>query len=145
MSRAQLGDTVRFHFTGRLSNGSIFGSSPEDEPVQLILGSEQSIVGLNQALIGMQVGEKKTVTFSAEEGFGARRPELQQQVSRAALPEGVQVGARLTAQAGSSRVTVWVRDLSDDMAIVDGNHPLAGQTLTFDLELVAIDPSQDAD
>jgi peptidylprolyl isomerase len=144
MSRAQLGYTVRFHFTGRLSNGSIFGSSAEDHPIQLILGSEQSIVGLNQALVGMQVGEKKTVTLSEAEGFGPRRPELQQQVSRAALPGGVRVGDRLTAQAGGTRIPVWVRELSDDMAVVDGNHPLAGQTLTFDLELVAIDPGQDA-
>ena len=139
MSRAQQGDIVRVHFTGRLENGEVFGSSEGGEPIQLVLGGKQMIEGLDRALVGMQVGEKKTVTISAAEGFGPRRPELQQQVARAALPEGVKVGDRLSAQAGDTSLYVWVRELDEETAIVDGNHPLAGQTLAFDVELVAIE------
>lgn len=140
MTHAQQGDTVRIHYTGRLENGAVFGSTPQDDPVQLQLGSEQIIVGLDRALVGMQVGEKKTVTVPPEEGFGPRRPELQQQVPRTALPEEVKIGDRLSARAGDRPVYVWVRALENETATVDGNHPLAGQPLTFDIELVAIEP-----
>jgi peptidylprolyl isomerase len=139
MSRAQQGDTVRIHFTGRLENGEVFGSSPSDEPILLVLGSNRMIEGLDRALVGMEVGEKKTVTIAAAEGFGPRRPELQQQVARAALPEGAKVGDRLMARAGDTSLYVWVRELDEETAIVDGNHPLAGQALTFDIELAAIE------
>jgi peptidylprolyl isomerase len=141
MNPAQKGDTVRIHFTGWLENGAVFGSSQDDEPVQLILGSEQMLEGLEKALVGMQVGEKKTVRVSAEEGFGPRRPELQQQVPRTALPEGAKIGDRLSARAGDRSVHVWVRALEEDTATVDGNHPLAGQTLTFDVEMISIEPA----
>jgi peptidylprolyl isomerase len=141
MSRAQQGDTVRIHFTGRLENGEVFGSSEPEEPIQLVLGGEQMIVGLDRALAGMQAGEKKTVTIAAAEGFGPRRPELQQQVPRAALPEGVKVGDRLSARTGDTPVSVWVRALDGETATVDGNHPLAGRTLTFDIEVVSIEPA----
>lgn len=139
MNHAQAGDIVRIHFTGRLVNGAIFSSSQSDEPVQLTLGSEQMIEGLDRALVGMQVGEKKSITVLPEEGFGPRRPELQQQVPRTALPEGVKVGDRLSARSGDTPLYVWVRDLDGERATVDGNHPLAGQTLLFDVELVSIE------
>lgn len=141
MNHAQPGDLVRIHFTGRLENGAIFGSSQSEEPVQLTLGSEQMIAGLDRALVGMQVGEKKSVTISEEEGFGPRRPELQQQVPRTALPDDVKVGDRLLARAGETPLYVWVCGLDGETATVDGNHPLAGQTLLFDVELVSIEPA----
>jgi peptidylprolyl isomerase len=141
MKQAQQGDIVRIHFTGRLENGDVFGSSENDEPIQLALGSERMIPGLDRALVGMQVGDKKTVTIPENEGFGPRRPELQQQVPRTALPENVKVGDRLSAHSGDSPLFVWVRALEEDTAIVDGNHPLAGQTITFDIEMVAIEPA----
>ncbi len=140
MTQAKQGDIVRIHFTGRLENGAAFGSSEDDEPIQLALGSAQMIAGLNRALVGMEVGEKKTVTVPMEEGFGPRRPELQQQVPRTALPENAKVGDRLSARLGDTPLTVWVRALDEDTAVVDGNHPLAGQTLSFDVEMVAIEP-----
>lgn len=141
MNYAKQGDIVRIHFTGRLENGAVFGSSENDGPIPLALGSERMISGLDRALVGMQVGEKKTVTIPAEEGFGPRRPELQQQVPRTALPENAKVGDRLSARSGDSALYVWVRALDEDTAVVDANHPLAGQTLTFDIEMVAIEPA----
>jgi peptidylprolyl isomerase len=141
MNHAKQGDIVRIHFTGRLENGAVFGSSENDGPIPLVLGSERMISGLDRALVGMQVGEKKTVTIPAEEGFGPRRPELQQRVPRTALPENAKVGDRLSAHSGDSTLYVWVRALDEDAAVVDANHPLAGQTLTFDIEVVAIEPA----
>ncbi len=99
------------------------------------------IEGLDRALVGMHVGDKKSITIPAEEGFGPRRPELQQQVPRTALPEGVKVGDRLLARTGETPLYVWVRELDEETAIVDGNHPLAGQTLLFDVEVVSIEPA----
>ncbi len=139
MNQAQPGDIVRIHFTGRLENGSVFGSSENEEPIQLALGNERMIPGLDRVLVGMQVGEKKRATIPAEEGFGPRRPELQQRVPRKALPENVKVGDRLPVRIGDSTLYVCVRALDEDTAVVDGNHPLAGQPLTFDIEMVAIE------
>lgn len=141
MNHAQQGDIVHIHFTGRLENGAVFGSSENHDPIQLTLGSEQMIMGLDRALVGMHVGEKKTVTVPVEEGFGPRRPELQQQVPRKALPGDAKVGDRLSARSGDATLYVWVRALDEDTAVVDGNHPLAGQTITFDIEIVAIEPA----
>lgn len=141
MNHAQTGDIVRIHFTGRLENGAVFGSSENDEPIPLTLGSERMIAGLDRALVGMQVGEKKTVTIPAEEAFGPQRPELLQQVPRTALPENAKVGDRLSARSGDSDLYVWVRALDEDTAVVDANHPLAGQTIIFDIEMVAIEPA----
>jgi FKBP-type peptidyl-prolyl cis-trans isomerase 2 len=101
--------------------------------------------GISQAVVGMQEGEAKTLRLTPEEAFGPRDPALQQRVPRAALPGNVQVGDRLIAQGSGRQDPVWVRELEEDFAVVDGNHPLAGLNLTFDLELVSVEPAGQTD
>jgi peptidylprolyl isomerase len=138
MARAREGDLVQVHFTGRLPDGTVFDTSEGKEPLEFEAGSKKLIPGFSMAVIGMEEGEERTVTVAPEDGFGPHHSELQQEVPRDALPENVAVGDPLQAQTGDQVIQVWVKELGDETAIVDGNHPLAGKTLEFDLKIVAV-------
>ncbi|MEZ5594514.1 MAG: peptidylprolyl isomerase [Gammaproteobacteria bacterium] len=143
MTQAKSGDTVRVHYTGTLNNGSQFDSSIGREPLEVKLGSGAVIPGFDAALQGMQVGESKTVTIPAEQAYGEQRPEALQEYPRSALPEDleIEVGMQLQGQMPNGQsVMLVVANVSDEMVLLDANHPLAGQDLTFDLELVEIMP-----
>lgn len=137
MPKVKKGDQVKVHFTGRLPDGTTFDSSKEREPVEFEAGGEEVIQGLSDAVIGMEKGETREVTVSPEDGFGVRQEELQQEVPRSELPDEVSVGDQLEAKAGEQTIPVWVKDLGDEKAIVDANHPLAGIELQFEIELVS--------
>lgn len=137
MTPVQAGDVVRVHFTVRLENGVVIGTSAGDEPVQVTAGAPEPGLGIGEAVLGMTPGDKKTVTVAPEQAYGPREPERERWVPRQALPPDVKVGDQLIAQQGAEQAPVWVRQLDDDMALIDGNHPLAGQVLVFDIELVS--------
>ncbi len=141
MTQAKHGDTVRIHYTGRLTDGTQFDSSDGREPLEFQLGSGQIIQGLDEQVQGMNVGDKQTVTIPADGAYGPHRPEGVQSVPRTQIPEGVDtsVGARLQATGSDGRaMTLTVVDTSDDAITVDANHPLAGKDLVFDVELVEV-------
>ena len=141
MAQPRSGDTIKVHYTGRLDDGRVFDSSKQREPLELTVGEAEVIPGFEQALTQMQPGEAKTVTVPAEQAYGPRRPDLVLAVDRAELPEHIQptVGQKLKVQDNDGRVTeVRVADVSDEQVTLDANHPLAGQNLTFELELVEI-------
>jgi peptidylprolyl isomerase len=141
MTRATSGDTVLFHYTGSLNDGTVFDSSSGREPLRVTLGSGQVIQGVDEALIGMAPGEEKSVTLGADEAYGPRRPELLHEVQREAIPPEVdlEVGKQLEGRdTAGQRLRLTVVDVADDTVMLDANHPLAGQDLTFDLELVQI-------
>lgn len=138
MAQVQSGDVVKIHFTGQLGNGQVFGSSREGDPLQFVAGGAEMLPGISNAVLGMSQGESKTVTVPPEMGFGQRQDNLQQQVEKQNLPENVKVGDQLMAQAGEKQMPVWVCEVNDEYAVIDGNHPLAGQTLTFEIELMSI-------
>lgn len=141
MTQAKHGDTVRIHYTGRLTDGTQFDSSDGREPLEFQLGSGQIIQGLDEQVQGMSVGDKQTVTIPADGAYGPHRPEGVQSVPRTQIPEGVDtsVGARLQATGSDGRaMTLTVVDTSDDAITVDANHPLAGKDLVFDVELVEV-------
>jgi peptidylprolyl isomerase len=133
------GDVVRIHYTGRLENGTVFSTSLGGEPLEFTAGGDEVIEGLSEAVIGMEPGQRKTITIPPEKAYGHRDPHLEQKVPLADLPEGVQVGDRLSAQIGNQRVRFWVKEIADDTAILDANHPLAGQTLELDIEILAVE------
>jgi peptidylprolyl isomerase len=140
MTQVRTGDVVRVHYSGRLAGGALFGTSRGREPIEFTAGGDQILEGMSRAVLGMAVGEKKSFTLSPEEAFGPRRPELEYQVRRSQLPEEVKVGDQVVARGGDGRQTpVWVRELGADHAVLDGNHPLAGQALTFDIEVVSVE------
>ena len=140
MPNAKRGDTVRVHYTGTLDNGEQFDSSRGTDPLTFTLGEGAVIQGFDDAVDGMSVGESKRVTIPASEAYGARRDELTLRVPRSELPTDLdlEVGSRLRMEQGVDSVFVTVRAMDDESVMLDANHPLAGEALTFDLELVEI-------
>jgi len=141
MTTAASGDTVRVHYTGKLDDGTVFDASEGRDPLAFQLGTGQVIPGFDQAVDGMRVGESKTVRIPAEEAYGARRDELLIEVPSEQLPDDleVEVGTRLHMRGpDGGAVPVTVVDKRDAGVTLDANHPLAGQALTFELQLVGI-------
>ena len=142
MSTAKQGDTVKVHYTGRLDDGTVFDSSQGREPIEFVLGTGHVIPGFEKAVEGLEVGEQVTTKIPADEAYGPRSEELVLDVGRDQFPEGAkpQVGQRFQMTTGDGQQTlVTVTEVSDEKVQIDANHPLAGQTLNFDLELVKID------
>jgi peptidylprolyl isomerase len=140
MAVATDGDTVRIHYTGRLDDGTVFDSSEGRDPLQFVVGSGQVIAGFDQAVAGMETGEEKTVTIPADQAYGPHREDLLFSMGRSEIPAGVepQVGHRLEMSTQDGRsFRVVVREADDSKVVLDANHPLAGQDLTFDIHLVA--------
>lgn len=141
MNTAKAGDTVRIHYTGKLEDGTRFDSSEGRDPLEFSLGGGQVIPGFDNAVEGMSVGEKKSVTIQPEEAYGPRHDQLIQDVPRDQLPDDMApaVGMELQARNENGQVMRFAVTAVDDTSItVDGNHPLAGKPLNFDIELVAI-------
>ncbi|CAM3353017.1 FKBP-type peptidyl-prolyl cis-trans isomerase [Rhodothermus bifroesti] len=141
MAHAKAGDHVKVHYTGRLSDGTVFDSSRDREPLEFTLGIGEVIPGFEQAVLGMEPGETKTVTIPAEEAYGPRREDMIIEVSRDQVAPGLQlaIGQQLQLRLQDGRVIpVVVADLSEETVTIDANHPLAGEDLTFEIELVAI-------
>lgn len=141
MAKVKKGDQIKVHFTGRLPDGTTFDSSKEREPLEFEAGSEGIIKGLSEAVIDMEEGDTKKVTVSPEDGFGMRQEELQHEVPCSALPGGVSVGDQLEARDGERVIPMWVKELDDEKATVDANHPLAGVELEFEIQLISIEPT----
>jgi peptidylprolyl isomerase len=134
---ATKGQCVKVHYRGTLQDGTEFDSSDGRDPLEFTLGEGQVIPGFEQAVEGMEVGEKKTVTIPADEAYGKRFDEAVQQVPRTIFPEEPEVGeiVSLMTQEGQE-VMATVAGLADTEVTLDFNHPLAGEDLTFELELV---------
>ncbi len=141
MSQVNQGDVVRVHYAGRLEDGTEFDNSRDRDPLEFVAGAGTVIPGVSQGVIGMSEGETKTVTVPPEEAYGERNPALEQKVAREDLPEGVDEGTQLRAVQGDREIPVWVRKMDEHEAVIDANHPLAGKTLVFDLEVVEVESS----
>jgi len=141
IQRVQKGSIVRVHYTGRLRDGFIFDSSRGSEPLEFVIGAGMVIPGFERAIIGMQTGEKKTIEIAPEEAYGPYIEEFVKEVPRASLHVDFELeeGMTLELHSESGRVIpITVTKLTEDSATLDANHPLAGQTLVFDIELVSI-------
>jgi FKBP-type peptidyl-prolyl cis-trans isomerase 2 len=148
VSKAKSGDTVVVHYTGTLKDGTEFDSSRGRDPLRISLGKGEVIPGFEEALLHMSAGEKKTVQIPKDKAYGERRPELVASVERDQLPPDMkpEVGQHLQLQHESGNTMhVVVAELTDTTMTIDGNHPLAGEDLTFELELVEIAQDSAAD
>jgi peptidylprolyl isomerase len=142
MSQAKSGDTVKIHYTGKLDDGSQFDSSEGRDPLEFTVGSGQVIPGFDKAVEGMAVGEQKSVRIEVEDAYGERSEQMIQEVPKSALPDDLEPteGMGLQARGQDGRViNLTVTEVGDESITVDANHPLAGQPLNFDIELVSID------
>jgi peptidylprolyl isomerase len=140
--QAKQGDNVQIHYTGRLTNGEQFDSSSGREPLAFQLGSGMVIKGFDDGVTGMTVGEKKTINIPSAEAYGELNEEMVFEFPKSNLPPEmeVEVGMQLMMNNGEGQqLPVVVREVKEETLIIDANHPLAGQELIFDLELVAID------
>jgi FKBP-type peptidyl-prolyl cis-trans isomerase 2 len=141
MAAAKHGDSVQVHYTGTLQDGTVFDSSRSRQPLRFKLGSGQVIAGFEKAVTGMLVGESKTVSIPPEEAYGQRRDDRIVTLRRNQLPANlnVTVGQRLElTQEDDQAFLATVSDITPELITLDANHPLAGKTLTFELELVGI-------
>lgn len=141
MTEAKSGDTVRIHYTGRLSDGTEFDSSAGREPLEFTLGAGQVVPGFEKAVIGMSLGETKTAEIPPEEAYGPIRQEHIIEADRSEMPDGLdpQMGKKLQmSQPDGRSVAVEITNVTESKVTLDANHPLAGKTLVFDLELVEI-------
>ena len=141
MSKVKNGDTVKVHYTGKLEDGSVFDSSVERDPLEVTLGEGKLIPGFEDAVIGLEVGDKTTASIASADAYGERREDLEVTVERSQLPEDIepQVGMQLQLnQPNGQPVPVQVTKVEEENIIIDANHPLAGKDLTFDIELIEI-------
>ena len=133
-------DTVKVDYTGKFSDGSVFDSSIGKQPLEITLGKNEVIVGFEKAVIGMKVGETKTVTIPAAEAYGERNEQLVLEMDRSAFPTDPEptVGMQFmgTTQIGTQIYTII--EVTDNIIKVDGNNPLAGKDLTFEITLIEI-------
>ena len=141
MVQAKQGDTVQIHYTGKLEDGTIFDTSRERHPLRFTIGSGKVIAGFDQAVVGMTAGESRTTKIPVELAYGPRRDDMITTMDRSQLPKEAvpQKGQRLElTQADDSVILVTITEVSDTTITIDGNHPLAGKPLTFDIELIGI-------
>jgi len=141
MIKAATGDTVKVRYTGRLDDGTVFDASGEDRPLHFILGKNEVITGFDAAVAGMYQGESKTFTVPPEQGYGDHDPRWVETVERSLFPADFQLQpghfVEVTRDSGEVFQIRIVACEGDDVT-VDGNHPLAGEALTFDVELLEV-------
>ncbi len=133
------GDQIRVNYVGRFENGSMFDSSEGREPLEFTVGTEQVIPGFDQAVVGMKAGESCKIVVAPEDGYGAHVPEMIAEVERHLIPdsEKLVLGSMLEVSVEDGQtLEVQVVELSDTSVILDGNHPLAGKELHFEIELL---------
>ena len=144
MTHAKPGDTIRIHYTGTLKSGDVFDSSEGRDPLEFKLGSGMIIAGLDAAIAGMSLGDKKVAHIPCAEAYGAINPAARQPVPRDQFPDDIptEKGTQLQMQTPEGHVVpVTIVDANETEITLDANHPLAGQDLTFDFEIVGLDPA----
>ncbi len=133
------GSKISVNYTGKLSDGEVFDSSEGRDPLEFEVGTGQIIPGFEEALIGKNTGDKVTVTIQAENAYGEVREDLMVKVPHDKLPGEVSVGQQLNAVGQNGQpIPVTVKEVNEEYVLIDGNHPLAGKELTFDIEVVGV-------
>jgi peptidylprolyl isomerase len=141
MTQAQVGDMVKVHYTGRLTDGTTFDTSLERDPLEFTLGKGELIAGFEQAVLGMAAGESKTTTIPAAQAYGPHHAERVIDIERHHLPSDLQpeLGQQLQmTRPDGTTLNVIITTVTETQVTLDANHPLAGQDLIFDITLVEI-------
>jgi len=141
MAEAKQGDKVKVHYKGSLADGTVFDSSEGRDPLEFVVGQHQVIPGFEDAVEGMNVGDSTETTIPADQAYGQRREDLVLTVPKAQMPEGLEpdVGMQLQLRQPDGRPAIArITEVTEDAVTLDVNHPLAGQDLTFSIDLVEI-------
>ncbi|WP_171205589.1 peptidylprolyl isomerase [Ruegeria sp. HKCCA0235A] len=141
MTEIKQGDTVRIHYTGTLLDGKVFDSSDERDPLEFVVGSGQIIPGLDRAMPGLSTGDKTRVEIACTDAYGPINPAMRQEIPREGIPDDIPLdpGTQLQMQTPEGQaVPVTVVDSNEATVTLDANHPLAGQDLVFEIEVVSV-------
>ncbi len=141
MGQAKKGDKVTVHYTGKLEDGTVFDSSQDKQPLEFTLGEGQIIPGFEDGIVGMDVGDTKSITIPPEKAYGNNRDDLIIEVNKADIPDNIKpsIGQQLQIkQSEGDVIGVTITAMTEKSVTLDANHPLAGKTLLFDVELVAV-------
>ena len=148
MLLAQKNHVVQVHYTGKLTNGAIFDSSNGKPPLEFQLGAGQMIPGFEAGVLGMQVGDKKTLQLSSDQAYGTAKPDMIGEFPKDSIPEdfelvvGGQIGVTLS---NGQQIPAVIREIRETTLIIDANHPLAGQELIFEVEMISIKTQDEAE
>lgn len=141
MQQAKKGDTVKVHYHGKLTSGETFDSSSGREPLEFEVGSGSVIKGFDEGVTGMEVGQKKTINIPVNDAYGPRSDDMMIEFPKDRFPQNVEIeeGMQFMMSNGSGQnIPVTVSEIKESSVILDANHPLAGEELIFDIELVEI-------
>ena len=141
MAQANQGDEVQVHYTGKLEDGTIFDSSEDGEPLSFTIGENRVIPGFEEAVTGMEPGDTKTTEVDPEQAYGEHREDMVMEMDHDQIPSEVdpEVGQQLQLRLENGQtVPVLITALGEDTVTIDANHPLAGRTLIFDIEVVDV-------
>jgi peptidylprolyl isomerase len=144
MEHVESGTFVSVEYTGTLENGEIFDTSKNRQPLEVHMGAGRMIPGFEQALLGMALNEKKTFTLEAEQAYGTRDEGLMQKFPRNSAPSGLvpEVGQLVALQTpDGQQIPAKIVQVDDRNITMDLNHPLAGEALTFEVEVIGISPT----
>ena len=142
MQQAKSGDKVKVHYHGRLTNGETFDSSEGRAPLEFEIGGGMVIKGFDDGVTGMTVGDKKTVNIPFDQAYGPRNPEMIVDFPKDRFPQDMELevgGSLMMTNGGGQQFPVVIKEVKEDIVVLDANHPLAGQDLIFDIELVEIE------
>ncbi len=142
MAKAQEGNAVTVHYTGKLEDGTVFDSSINREPLGFTLGQGQMIKGFENAVMGMAIGDKTTISIEPSEAYGERSEDMILKVPKKDIPNDIptDIGTEISInQANGQQIPAVITDADANSITLDANHPLAGKTLIFDIEMVTID------
>lgn len=141
MSKAKKGDSVKVHYKGTLTSGEQFDSSEGRAPLEFVVGAGQMIAGFDQAIPGMEVGEKKTINIAPADAYGEKNEDAIIEFPKSNIPPDMKLEPGMQLQLRNEAghpVPVTVTEIKDDVVVLDANHHLAGKELIFDIELVEI-------
>ena len=142
MQQAKKGDTVRVHYTGKLTTGEQFDSSAGREPLEFEVGAGMMIKGFDDAVVGMAIGDKKTINIQPNEAYGERNEQMIIEFPRSNFPDDMapEIGMQLMMNnSAGQQFPVTITEVQDEIVVLDANHMLAGKELVFDIEMVEID------
>ncbi len=136
----QIGNVVSLHYTGTLSDGTVFDTSLDREPLEFTVGDEMLIPGFEAAVIGRTVGDKFSVTISPDDAYGEYSEELVFELPLSEVPQDItpEVGTTLELVGDDGELEVTIIDLTEETVLLDANHELAGEQLTFEIEILAV-------
>jgi len=141
VAQAKEGDEVQVHYTGKLEDGTVFDTSQDGEPLSFTIGENRVIPGFETAVVGMEPGDSKTTEIDPEQAYGEHRDDMVMELDRDQIPEDVEpeVGQQLQLRLENGQtVPVLITALGEDTVTIDANHPLAGRTLIFEIELIEV-------